>query len=217
MRSHFRRSPLLLLAVLLVTMLFSACTNPFDPLDTSTEIRGLSYIDYSLTWAFWDSDPEGDGVEVEVAYFNEFGDSLSFHDKKHRVVIEFYTQRTVGATVDPENPDAEPTGGILASDELFFTFPAEHSNSDDVIRIPIEAYEGAMAEAGYNFESCVTGETPGIDQQPDFNAYVLVRVFPPQQKPQPQLIVFYTDQLLFECPATLPPDDGDGTGNGNGQ
>lgn len=216
MRSLIRRKLLPLLSVLLISVAFTSCENPFDPLDTSEEIRGLSYIDYTLLWAFWDSDPEGDGVEVEVAYFNEFGDSLSFHDKNHRVVIEFYTQQTVGAIVDPENPDAPPSGGIPASDQLFFTFPVEHSNSDNTIRIPIEAYEGSMVEAGYDFTGCVTGEDPETGAPPDFNAFVQVRVFPPQQKPQAELVIYYADQLIYECPETLPPDETAGEGGGTG-
>lgn len=216
MKRYIVRSQHLFLSALLMATLAS-CANPFDPLDTSTEIRGLSYIDYSLTWAAWDSDPEGDGVEVEIAYFNEFGDSLSFNDKKHRVVIEFYTQTKAGVV---ETPEGGTTSGITVADELFFTFPVEHSNSDHIIRIPIEAYQASMAEAGYNFETCVTDEDPGPEQQPNFNAYVLVRVFPPQQKPQPELIAFYIDQLIFECEETVPPDEtpdnGEGNGGGNG-
>ncbi len=106
----------LLLALLLVSMGLAACTNPFDPLTTSDSIRGLSYIDFSLIWDRWDSDPEGDGISVTVEYFNEFGDSLEFHDKPHKVVIEFWTEKIVGGTTDPDT--GEPVGGRPSNDVL---------------------------------------------------------------------------------------------------
>jgi hypothetical protein len=70
-----RKNAYFLLAVLLLTIGFTACTNPFDPLDKSDSIRGLSYIDFALTWDRWDADPEGDGVVVSIEYFNTFNDS----------------------------------------------------------------------------------------------------------------------------------------------
>jgi len=192
MRGVLGRKLFVLLTALLLTVSFPACENPFDPLDTSSEIRGLSYVDFSLTWDRWDSDPEGDGVIVSIEYFNEFGDSLSFNDKSHRVVIEFYTQTEVGGAEipDPEDPEAPPTivPGRCTFGELFFSYPVVHSNSDDDIRIPIEAYKGAMAGAGYDFNDPLTV----------YDAFVNLRVFPPQQVPRPELIVFYCDQTIFE-------------------
>src|SRR5512137_353909 len=85
---------------LLAVAALGGCENPFDPLDKSDEIKGLSYVDFSLTWDRWDSDPEYDGVVVGIDYYNEFNDALSFHDKPHQVVFEFYTQKVT-------NPDSE--------------------------------------------------------------------------------------------------------------
>jgi hypothetical protein len=200
MRGVLGRRLFFLLTALFLTLSFPACENPFDPLDTSSEIRGLSYVDFSLTWDRWDSDPEGDGVIVSIEYFNEFGDSLSFNDKPHRVVIEFYSQRNVGGTVPEEGGEA--TGGRCTFDSLFFSYPVVHTNSDDDIRIPIEAYQGAMAGAGFDFDNPEEG----------YQAFVNLRVFPPQQVPRPELIVFYCDQTIFEPEETaatpeelLPP------------
>ena len=58
-----RRSFLLLGAfALLALTTLPGCENPFDPLDKSPKIQGLTFIDFSLTWDRWDSDPQFDGV-----------------------------------------------------------------------------------------------------------------------------------------------------------
>lgn len=189
----------LLLALLLVSMSLAACTNPFDPLSKSDSIRGLSYIDFSLIWDRWDSDPEGDGVSVTVEYFNEFGDSLEFHSKPHKVVIEFWTEKIVGGVTDPETDVT--TGGRPANDVLIFSYPVEHDFSDDDIRIPIEAYAGVL-EANY-------------EQFPEeaVSLFVMVRVFPPQQDPRPELVAYYAAQTVYEPepavtePGTVPPPE----------
>ena len=31
-------------------------------------------------------------MQITMSYFNEFGDSLSFHDKPHKITIEFWSQ-----------------------------------------------------------------------------------------------------------------------------
>ena len=67
----------------------AGCDNPFDPLKSSDKIQGLTYFDFSATQEHWDSDPEWDGVQITMNYYNEFGDSLNFHDKPHKVEIEF--------------------------------------------------------------------------------------------------------------------------------
>jgi hypothetical protein len=181
----FRKNIRFLFPTLLaVLMIFGACSNPFDPLDESSRIRGLSYIDFALTWDRWDSDPEGDGVSVTVEYFNEFGDSLSFHDKPHEVVIEFWTQELIGAII-PEG-GGDPEGGRPTNNQLIFSFPVEHDFSDDDIRIPIEAYDQAL-EA--NFE---------VFPEESITLFVIVRVFPPLQDPQPELVAFYSGQTVFE-------------------
>ena len=199
MTRAFRRNLLFLAILLLPAVGLFGCVNPFDPLDTTDAIRGLSFVDFSLTWDRWDSDPGGDGVIVTVEYFNEFSDSLSFHDKPHRVVIEFYTEQVVGGEVNETTGDI--TGGRPTFDELFFTFPVVHRNSDNDILIPIEAYVDAMVGAGYDLEE-------------DAAAFVNVRVFPPQQDPRPELIVFYSGQTIYEPePTAAEPEDllpGDG-------
>lgn len=189
----------LLLALLLVAMGLTACTNPFDPLSTSDSIRGLSYIDFSLIWDRWDSDPEGDGVSVTVEYFNEFGDSLEFHDKSHKVVIEFWTEKIVGGVTDPETDVT--TGGRPSNDVLIFSYPVEHDFSDDDIRVPIEAYAGVLAA---NYE-----------QYPEeaVSLFVMVRVYPPQQDPRPELVAYYPAMIVYEPepavtePGTVPPPE----------
>ena len=193
MTRAFRRN-LLVLTALLLTVPFAACVNPFDPLSTTDAIRGLSFVDYSLTWDRWDSDPAGDGVVVTVEYFNEFSDSLSFNDKPHRVVIEFYTERKVNPDVDEVTGETQENTGTPTFDELFFTFPVEHQNSDNDILIPIEAYQAAMVGVGY-------------DLSEDAEAFVNVRVFPPQQDPQPELVVFYSGQTIYEPEPTAATED----------
>jgi len=189
MRTIRRNAFFLLLALLLVVMGLAACTNPFDPLTKSDAIRGLSYIDFSLIWDRWDSDPEGDGVSVTVEYFNEFGDSLDFHDKPHTVVIEFWTEKIVGGVTDPDTD--EITGGVPSNDTLIFSYPVEHDFSDDDIRVPIEAYAGVLAA---NYE-----------QFPEESValFVMVRVFPPQQDPRPELVAFYPALVVYEPEAAV--------------
>jgi len=188
----------LLLALLLVSMGLAACANPFDPLAKSDSIRGLSYIDFSLIWDRWDSDPEGDGISVTVEYFNEFGDSLEFHDKSHKVVIEFWTEKTVGGVTDPETDIT--AGGRPANDVLIFSYPVEHDYSDDDIRVPIEAYAGVLAA---NYE---------LFPEEAVSLFVMVRVFPPQQDPKPELVAYYAGQTVYEPeaavaePGTVPPE-----------
>ena len=200
MTRSFRRNLLILTALLLLTVPFTACVNPFDPLDTTDAIRGLSFVDFSLTWDRWDSDPEADGVIVTVEYFNEFSDSLSFNDKPHRVVIEFYTERNVNPNFNEETGEPIEGSGSPTFDELFFTFPVEHQNSDNDILIPIEAYRAAMEGAGY-------------DLTEDALAFVNVRVFPPQQDPQPELVAFYAGQTIYQPePTAAEEEDLIGTG-----
>ena len=183
----------LLLALLLTSVGLAACTNPFDPLTESDSIRGLSYIDFSLLWDRWDSDPEGDGVSVTVLYFNEFADDLEFHDKPHRVVIEFWTEQSVGGTTDPDTDIT--SGGRPSNDTLIFSYPVEHENSDDDIRVPIEAYAGALAANFEQFpEEAVT-------------LFVMVRVFPPNQDPRPELVAYYAGVEVYQ-PETSVADPG---------
>jgi hypothetical protein len=189
----------LLLALLFVSMGLAACTNPFDPLSKSDAIRGLSYIDFSLIWDRWDSDPEGDGVSVTVEYFNEFGDDLEFRDKPHKVVIEFWTEKSVGGVTDPDT--GTTTGGRPANDVLLFSYPVEHDFSDDDIRVPIAAYAGVLAA---NYEE-FPEEAIGL--------FVLVRVFPPQQDPRPEVVAYYSGLTVYEPetaladPGTVPPPE----------
>jgi hypothetical protein len=187
MMQAFRRNLLCLVITLFAVFTFAACENPFDPLDTSSEIRGLTYIDFAVEWDRWDSDPEYDGVSVTIEYFNEFGDTLAFHSKAHDVVIEFYTQTPAYFITDPEKPDAEPTPGPLTFDSLSFSYPATISNSDDVIRIPIEAYGDALVRAGYDLKD------------PDgAKAFVVMRVYPPDAYPQEELNSWQSDVPVFE-------------------
>ncbi len=199
------------LAVLIIMFSFTACENPFDPLDKADEIRGLSYIDYSLVWDRWDSDPGADGVIVTVEFFNEFNDSLSFHDKPTRVVVEFWSQSTAGGV---ENPDTgEIQGGVPTNEDLLFSWPVEIDFSDDEIRIPREAYEPALSAAGLLRETSETDETGALVAPEPVSLFVLVRVFPPKAIPQAELVAFYGDQVVWEPPESVvnpgdaPPEE----------
>jgi hypothetical protein len=162
-------------AVALLAMgVFAGCENPFDPLEESDKIQGLTYIDFSATWERWDSDPQGDGLVISLSYANEFGDTLSFHDKPHEVVIEFWTQKDQGA-------EATPPASYLVKDQLFYSKTIEYSNSDDEIRIPIEAYYQAYLAAA----------------PVDDKGFMQVRVFPPQQYPRTELLVAQPDVIFF--------------------
>jgi hypothetical protein len=195
-----RKNVYFLLAVLLLTIVFTACTNPFDPLDKSDTIRGLTYIDFALTWDRWDSDPDGDGVVVSIEYFNTFNDSLDFHNKPTRVVIEFWTQALAGGVEDPDT--GEITGGLPTNDKLIFSFPVVVDFSDADIRVPIEAYDEALAA---NYETF---------PEEAVSLFVLVRVFPPQDDPRPELVAFFGDMTVYEPPTevvdpeTVPEDPG---------
>lgn len=173
---------MLLVAVLAMAALAAAgCENPLDPIDKSEKIKGLSYVDFSIAWERWDSDPLYDGLEISMSYYNEFGDALDFHDKPHTVVIEFYTQKPA--------PGADPTASDppMTYDELFFSKSLTYSNSSDVIRIPIEAYQALMEKAGLD-----TSVSP-------VKAFVMLHVFPPQAEPRSELMIGYSKMEIFKA------------------
>jgi hypothetical protein len=147
----------------------AGCDNPFDPLNTSGKIQGLSYFDFTASQEHWDSDPEWDGVQITMAYFNEFGDQLSFHDKPHKLQIEIYKQDVSGTSTTPVR------GDFLTSTTI------EYSNSDDLINIPIESY----------------GSSLGLPSEETITGCVLVRVFPPEKSPQAELFFFVCEVDLF--------------------
>jgi hypothetical protein len=186
MRLTKSTSVLLGALVLLLVTAFAGCENPFDPVNKSDKIEGLSYIDFTLTWDRWDSDPEYDGSGLVIDYYNEFGDSLSFHDKSHEVAVEFWSQKDV--SLDP----ADPTKIGQSYDQKFYTATFEHSNSDDTIRIPRESYEGLMRA------------TSTFSETEDYKAYVVVRVRPPQSSPKPELVASYLNLIIWK-PVEAPP------------
>ncbi|HWR97167.1 MAG TPA: hypothetical protein VN317_01990 [Candidatus Methanoperedens sp.] len=172
---------MLLGAIALVSFFsVSGCQNPLDPIDKSDKIQGLTWFEINgAELDRWDSDPELDGMLISLSYKNEFGDELSFHDKPHNVFIEFWTQKDIG------------TGGnsYLTRDQLFFSKTIRFENSDDSIRIPIEAYIGPL---GTVFDL--------TDPDADFTGMLVVRVQPPQEYPRPELLVAEADVVFYERP-----------------
>jgi len=163
MRLAGLRSLLFLVFSVAIVGTFSGCDNPFDPLKSSDKIQGLTFFDFSATQERWDSDPEWDGLQITMSYYNEFGDSLDFHDKPHKIQIDFYTE----VVTDPGPP--EVTTWIFRTSKT-----VEFSNSDDFIRIPIEFYGGLI----------------GIDSSTlaDIKGCLQLRVFPPQEYPKKELV-----------------------------
>ena len=172
-------------AILLVFAV--ACDNPFDPLEQSSVIKGLTYIDFAGSWERWTSDPLYDGFVITMEYFNEFGDSLEFKDKDHKIVIEFYTQRIVGGEVDDEG---NTTGGQPTYDRKIFTNTITFCCTDDDIRIPKDLYMPALAASGTDLL-----EEDGV-------VFVWVKVYPPEADPQPMLQVGYPDIVVYKPPVT---------------
>jgi len=154
-----RSLPFLIFTVAIVGVL-AGCDNPFDPLKSSDKIQGLTYFDFAATQEHWDSDPEWDGIQISMNYFNEFGDTLSFHDKPHKVQIDIYSEESSGTP-------PVVTRKFLTSKTVVY------SNSDDLIRIPIEFYGGFLSIA---------------DPPVDIPGCLLVHVFPPQESPKRELI-----------------------------
>lgn len=174
--------PLLFGAAALIFMgAFAGCENPFDPLDKSDKIEGLTYVDFSATWERWDSDPEYDGITVTPEYYNEFSETLSFHDKPHSVVIEMWSQRDSGKP----NAEGEIEVHHWQQDELLFSTSVEFSDSDDTIRIPIESYSLAVKS--------VVDEGSG-----EATGFLVVRIYPPQEYPRQELQVAYPDTIFFK-------------------
>lgn len=180
--------------VFLMAVAFAGCENPFSPIDKSEKIQGLTYIDFSLSWSRWDSDPEYDGLEVTIDYYGEFGDALSFTDKPHDVTIEFWSQKE--ETTESGDDTTTTTTTTKTYDTLFYTLTVDHKNSSDTIRIPIESYIGDMKGASDFVETA------------DYNAFVIVRVHPPQDYPKSELVVGYSDMLIYK------PVENDVTPNG---
>jgi hypothetical protein len=174
MRPAGFKSALFGVVALLMAGAFAGCENPLDPLDKSDKIQGLTYIDFSASWERWDSDPQGDGLLVTLTYSTEFGDSLSFNNKPHKVVIEFWTEKD-------KNDGVEGASPYQAKDQLFFSKTIEFSNSDDDIRIPIEAYYQALQSAA----------------PVDYAGFMVVKVFPPEQYPRTELMVAQSGVVFF--------------------
>ena len=130
MRLAGLKSLLLLGGVIVIAGAVAGCDNPLNPLKSSDKIQGLTYFDFAASQEHWDSDPEWDGLQITLNYYNEFGDTLSFHDKSHKVQIDFWS----------EDADGKPAS-LLTSKTV------EFSNSDDFIRIPIEYYGGFLSIA----------------------------------------------------------------------
>ena len=197
MRLAGLRSLLFVVFAVAIAGAFSGCDNPFDPLKSSDKIQGLTFFDFAATQEHWDSDPEWDGVQISMSYYNEFGDSLSFHDKPHEIQIEFWSEKV------PEDSTATTTA---VRDKLLFTKTVEFSNSDDLIRIPVETYYSALptpttADSRRGGSSrAVAGYTEPI------KGYLLIRIFPPQEYPQKELIFLQSDVEFYtpeDAPATL--------------
>ena len=177
MRLAGLRSLLFLIFAVAIAGAVGGCDNPFNPLQSSDKIQGLTYFDFAASQEHWDSDPEWDGLQITLNYFNEFGDTLSFHDKSHKIVIEFWSQ-----------PDqTKPVPGSLVTSKT-----VAYSNSDDFIRIPIEYYGGLL----------------GIADPPEsITGCLQVRIFPPQQSPQKELVAPVVCGVEFFTAETvvLPP------------
>jgi hypothetical protein len=187
MRSSGLRSLLFGALALAMAGSLAGCENPLDPLDKTDKIRGLSFVEAATTWEAWDSDPEADGVVVELTYKNEFGDTLAFHDKPHTVVIEFWTEKDLGSIVTETETGSTTSPPHLVPDKLFFSKSIEYSNSDDTIRIPKEAYVDLIPTEAFT-ES--TGEANLV--------LVQVRIFPPQGSPQTELTIGEADVIIFK-------------------
>lgn len=160
----------------------AGCDSPFSPISKSDRIEGLSYFEFTSTWDRWDSDPQYDGILITMNYYNEYRDTLKFYNKPHDIVIEFWTQKTVG----PEEGNT-----YLGRDELVFSRSIKYSNSDDDIRLPIETYlddlrQNPTFNQAYKDREVVKG-------------FLLVRVFPPADYPRPELPpVGYAEQTFFK-------------------
>lgn len=161
MRLAGLRSLLFLVVGAAVVGAGAGCDNPFDPLKSSSKIEGLTYFDFAATQEHWDSDPEWDGIQITMNYYNEFSDALNFHDKSHKVQIEFYSE------VVEKGPPEVTTREFLISKTVDF------SNSDDTIRIPIEYYGGSLSIP---------------DPPKDVKGCLQVRIFPPEGYPQRELV-----------------------------
>lgn len=221
--------------VLLVAGAIAGCENPLDPINKSDKIQGLAYVDFSSTWDRWDSDPEYDGVSITMNYFNEFGNSLSFHDKPHKIVIEFWTSRdttkettatTTGligrngfVTAKLRSAVTSPfsTAGLIIQDKLWYSKTVEYSNSADQIRIPIEAYSSLLPPCPVETTTTTpttttttttgttgttgttaTTTTPPAPTSCEAKGFMVLRVFPPQEFPRPELVVAQQDIIFFK-------------------
>jgi hypothetical protein len=179
MRLARLKSFLLWAFAVMVAAAVAGCDNPFDPLSTTDRIQGLTYFDFAATQEHWDSDPEWDGLQIVMNYYNEFGTVLSFHDKPHYVQVEIWSETTNTAT-----PPVVVRGTLLASKTVIF------SNSDDFIRIPIEYYASALDP----------------EATEDIQGYLLIRVYPPEEYPQKELVFAIAGVDLFKvepAPVTI--------------
>lgn len=185
---------------ILLAGVVAGCDNPFDPLSKTDKIEGLTYFDFAASQEHWDSDPEWDGIQITMTYYNEFGDQLSFHDKPHKIEVEIWSQR--------EN-DADPP--VIVRDKLLATKTVEFSNSDDLIRIPIESYFSALPPPETTTTETTTtesvrGRSRATGYTEPVTGYLLLRVFPPQGYPQSELVFLQSAVELYtpeDAPLTL--------------
>jgi hypothetical protein len=175
------------------------CENPFDPLNKSDKIQGLTYFDFSATQEHWDSDPEWDGVQISMSYYNEFGDALNFHDKPHKIEIEFWSEKSTTA-------EGSSTA-VTSRDKLLITKTVEFSNSDDLIRIPVEYYYSSLPAPSTTTPAAAIGKARAATYTEPVTGYLLLRVFPPQEYPQKELVFLQAGVEFFtpeEAPVVIP-------------
>lgn len=177
MRLAGLKSLLFLVFAVAIAGTVAGCDNPLDPLKSSDKIEGLTYFDFSATQEHWDTDPDWDGLQITMNYYNEFSDTLSFHDKPHKIQIDIYSE------VSDEVAAKAVTRSFIISKTVDF------ENSDDFIRIPIEYYGGFL----------------GIADSPDpVKGCLQIRIFPPQEYPQRELVAPLQCEVNLFTPETEP-------------
>ena len=100
---------------------------PIPSPSPSKEIPGLSYVQIFVpVWTNWDRDPEPDGLEFQILFYDEKGSLIFFRDIPVTVEVKIYSERW-----DNEK-------GEFVRNKLVYHGNVTITSHEDKIRIPKE-------------------------------------------------------------------------------
>jgi len=107
------------------------------------QLDGLSYITVMVVGYTDDADPENDGIAIDISYFDDKSELLSFTDIPIQVQIELYGYRNIMDTFDLSKAEKVYQGAISVDHSLrlgemfgnYIRIPYEEINIDSSVFI----------------------------------------------------------------------------------